>query len=124
MFDSVSEGYGEYNGFNYVPGDTLVNYSNGRRGPNDYRVQKPLPIFDNPDKAGGDFSGPRTYLRYTGKKNKFGDGSQMTTINNFNIQDHIRAGNIDPSKVKIDLNTSKTANDNVHRWMNLKDAID
>lgn len=70
MFDSVSEGYGVHNGYNYEPGDTLVNYSNGGRGSNDYRLQGPLSRFDNPKKAGGDFSGKRTYLRYIGKKNK------------------------------------------------------
>ena len=70
MFDSVSEDYGVHNGFNYIPGDTLVNYSNGGRGRDDYRIQGPLPRFDDRDKAGGDFSGPRTYLRYTGKRKK------------------------------------------------------
>lgn len=71
MFDSVSEGYGVHNGYDYAPGDTLVNYSNGGRSTNDYRLQGPLKRFDDPGKAGGDFSGPKTYLRYTGKrKNK------------------------------------------------------
>lgn len=70
MFDSVSENYGIHNSFPYAPGDTLVNYSNGGRNKSDYRLQGPLPRFDDPDKAGGDFSGPRTYLRYTGKKKK------------------------------------------------------
>lgn len=68
MFDSVSEGYGIHNGFPFAPGDTLVNYSNGGRGKNDYRLQGPLPRFDDPAKAGGDFSGVHRYYRYTGKK--------------------------------------------------------
>lgn len=67
MFDSVSEENGIHNGFPFAPGDTLVNYSNGGRGKNDYRLQGPLPRFDNPDKAGGDFSGIHRYYRYTGK---------------------------------------------------------
>lgn len=70
MFDSVSDREGVHNGYNYAPGDTLVNYSNGGRGKDDYRLQAPLKRFDNPEKAGGDFSGPKTYLRYTGKKKK------------------------------------------------------
>lgn len=68
MFDSVSEGYGIHNGFPFAPGDTLVNYSNGGRGKNDYRLQGPLLRFDDPSKAGGDFSGVHRYYRYTGKK--------------------------------------------------------
>lgn len=70
MFDSVSEGYGIHNGYNYAPGDTLVNYSNGGRSTENYRLQGPLKRFDNLEKAGGDFSGPKTYLRYTGKRKK------------------------------------------------------
>ena len=70
MFDSVSEKYGVHNGFNYEPGDTLVNYSNGGRGKNDYRLQGPLIRFDDKDKAGGDFSGTHRYFRYTGKSKK------------------------------------------------------
>ena len=70
MFDSVSESYGVHNGFNYAPGDTLVNYSNGGRGKNDYRLQGPLPRFDNKDEANGDFSGVHRYFRYTGKGKK------------------------------------------------------
>lgn len=70
IFDSVSDGYGVHNGFEFAPGDTLVNYSNGGRSKGDYRLQGPLPRFDIPSKAGGDFLGPRTYLRYTGKKKK------------------------------------------------------
>ena len=31
-------------------------------------LQGPLPRFDNPAFSGGDFSGPRRYFRYTGKK--------------------------------------------------------
>lgn len=70
LFDSVAEGEGIHNGYNYAPGDTLVNYSNGGRGADDYRLQGPLKRFDDRKKAGGDFSGPKTYLRYTGKRKK------------------------------------------------------
>ena len=70
MFDSVAEGEGVHNGYKYAPGDTLVNYSNGGRNADDYRLQGPLSRFSDPEKAGGDFSGPRTYLRYTGKRKK------------------------------------------------------
>lgn len=68
MFDQVSEGNGVHRGFPVAPGDTLVNYSNGGRGNKDYRIQGPLPRFDDPEKAGGDFSGIHRYYRYTGKK--------------------------------------------------------
>ena len=45
------------------------------------------------------------------------------TINNKNVQEYINKQLIDPYSVKIDLNTTKTANDNVHRWITLADAI-
>lgn len=67
MFDKVADGFGIHNGFNFMPGDTLVNYSNGGRSSSDYRLQGPLRRFDFPNLAGGDFSGPKTYLRYIGK---------------------------------------------------------
>lgn len=70
MFDSVSEGEGTHNGYPIHVGDTLVNYSNGGRGKNDYRLKGPLPRFDDPDYAGGDFSGVHRYYRYKGKKKK------------------------------------------------------
>lgn len=41
-----------------------------------------------------------------------------------NIQQYIDSGQIDPSKVQIDLNKTKTANDNVERWVTLQSAID
>ncbi len=47
----------------------------------------------------------------------------LATINNNNVQKYIDEGLIDPYSVKIDLNTTKTANDNVHRWITLADAI-
>lgn len=47
----------------------------------------------------------------------------MATITRDNVQYYIDAGLINPSKIKIDLNTSKTANDNVHRWVTLENAI-
>ena len=68
MFDSISQGRGQHNRYPIEVGDTLVNYSNGGRGDSDYRLQGPLPRFDNPAFSGGDFSGPRRYFRYTGKK--------------------------------------------------------
>ena len=68
MFDSVSEGKGTHRGYPVEAGDTLVNYSNGGRGSNDYRKYGPLTRFDNPESAGGDFSGVRRYYRYVGKK--------------------------------------------------------
>ena len=82
MFDQVAEGNGIHRGFPFAPGDTLVNYSNGGRGNKDYRIQGPLPRFDDPEKAGGDFSGVHRYFRYVGKKkpkktskgNKFDEG--------------------------------------------------
>ena len=47
----------------------------------------------------------------------------MAIINNNNVQKYIDKGLIDPYLVKIDLNVTKTANDNVHRWITLADAI-
>lgn len=45
------------------------------------------------------------------------------TINNKNVQEYINKQLIDPYSVKIDLNTTKTASNNVHRWVTLADAI-
>lgn len=70
MFDSVSDEEGVHNRYPIEVGDTLVNYSNGGRDTENYRVQGPLPRFDNPAFSGGDFSGPRRYYRYKGKKDK------------------------------------------------------
>lgn len=39
----------------------------------------------------------------------------MAIINNNNVQKYIDKGLINPYLVKIDLNVTKTANDNVHR---------
>lgn len=47
----------------------------------------------------------------------------MATINKSNIQYYINSGLINPQKVKIDLNKTKTANDNAHRWVTLAHAI-
>lgn len=47
----------------------------------------------------------------------------MVTINNNNVQEYIDKQLIDPYKIKIDLNTSKTTSDNVNRWITLADAI-
>lgn len=41
-----------------------------------------------------------------------------------NVNQYINSGQIDPSKVRIDLNKTKTANDNVERWVTLQSAID
>ena len=71
MFDRVSNGYGiSDNDYPVAPGDTLVNYSNGGRSNDSYRLQEPLKRFDDPESANGDFLGPRIYLRYTGKREK------------------------------------------------------
>lgn len=71
MFDEVSNGYGKSNnGYPIAPGDTLVNYSNGGRSSDNYRLQEPLKRFNDRKNAGGDFLGPRIYLRYTGKREK------------------------------------------------------
>lgn len=68
MFDKIAEKNGTHRGYPVSIGDTLVNYSNGGRGNSDYRFQGPLPRFDDPESAGGDFSGIRRYYRYVGKK--------------------------------------------------------
>lgn len=68
MFDKVAKKAGTHRGYPIEVGDTLVNYSNGGRGNSDYRIQGPLPRFDDPEKAGGDFSGTHRYYRYVGKK--------------------------------------------------------
>ena len=47
----------------------------------------------------------------------------MVTINNNNVQEYIDKQLIDPYKIKIDLNTTKTTSDNVHRWITLADAV-
>lgn len=70
MFDSVAEGEGIHNDYPIEMGDTLVNYSNGGRNKGDYRLQGPLPRFDDPNRSGGDFSGVHRYYRYTGKSKK------------------------------------------------------
>lgn len=70
MFDSIAEEEGIHNGYPIQVGDTLVNYSNGGRGKNDYRIQGPLRRFDDTKRSGGDFSGTRRYFRYNGKKKK------------------------------------------------------
>lgn len=70
MFDSVADKEGIHNGYPVHVGDTLVNYSNGGRSKDSYRLQGPLPRFDDPEYAGGDFSGVHRYYRYVGKNNK------------------------------------------------------
>lgn len=70
MFDSVAQQDSEKYGYPIHRGDTLVNYSNGGRGKNDYRVQATLKRFDDPEAAGGDFSGERRYFKYTGRRPK------------------------------------------------------
>lgn len=68
MFDKIATEDSDYNGYPYSAGDTLVNYSNGGLNPEDYKVQAPLKRFNNPNEAGGDFSGVRRYYKYKGKK--------------------------------------------------------
>lgn len=48
----------------------------------------------------------------------------MATINRENVQQYIDQGLINPNTIKIDLNKTKTAGDNVHRWVSLQSAID
>lgn len=70
MFDSVAEQDGVHNGFPYQAGDTLVNYSNGGREKDNYRLQGPLSRFNDSRHSGGDFSGTRRYYKYVGKKKR------------------------------------------------------
>lgn len=70
MFDGIAEQSGVHNGFPYQAGDTLVNYSNGGREKDDYRLQGPLTRFNDSRHSGGDFSGTRRYYKYVGKKKK------------------------------------------------------
>lgn len=67
MFDGVAAENGDYKGYPYTAGDTLVNYSNGGLNKEDYKVQSPLKRFDDRENAGGDFSGKRRYYKYIGK---------------------------------------------------------
>ena len=68
--DGIADRNKEKYGYPIHKGDTLVNYSNGGRGKNDYRVQATLRRFNDPTSSGGDFSGERRYFKYTGKINK------------------------------------------------------
>lgn len=68
MYDAIAKKPGTHRGYPIEIGDTLVNYSNGGRGRDDYRIRGPLPRFDDPKMAGGDFSGIHRYYRYVGKK--------------------------------------------------------
>lgn len=70
MFDQVADKGGVHNNYQYAEGDTLVNYSNGGRSPQDYRLQGPLSRFSDPHHSGGDFSGVHRYFRYIGKKSQ------------------------------------------------------
>lgn len=47
----------------------------------------------------------------------------MATINHNNVQEYIKQGLIDPTKIKIDLNTNKTTSDPNHKWITLDSAI-
>lgn len=69
LFDSRAKEDANYGSYQVNKGDILVNYSNGGRNTRpyqNYRLQRPLTVFDDPEKAGGDFSGKKYYLRYTG----------------------------------------------------------
>ena len=70
MFDGVATKDGKKYGYPIAEGDTLVNYSNGGRGKDDYRKQATLKRFDDPNSSGGDFSGERRYFKYIGRKVK------------------------------------------------------
>lgn len=67
MFDQVATSAGEYNGYPYVAGDTLLNYSNGGLRPQDYKKHAPMKRFFDPNESGGDFSGKKYYFKYIGK---------------------------------------------------------
>lgn len=47
----------------------------------------------------------------------------MTTVTRNNVQYYIDEGLINPDRIKIDLNKTKTAGDNAHRWTTLANAI-
>lgn len=47
----------------------------------------------------------------------------MATITNYNVQEYIDQGLIDPKKIKIDLNVTKTTSDPNHKWISLDAAI-
>jgi len=47
----------------YVPGDTLVNASNGGKGTENHRINQPLEDFTSHDKN-------HVYYRWTGKKHR------------------------------------------------------
>ena len=66
MFDSVAEKEMQKYGYPIHKGDTLVNYSNGGRGKDDYRLKATLKRFDDSSSSGGDFSGERRYFKYIG----------------------------------------------------------
>ena len=66
MFDSVAEKEMQKYGYPIHKGDTLVNYSNGGRGKDDYRLKATLKRFDDPSSSGGDFSGERRYFKCIG----------------------------------------------------------
>lgn len=68
IFDHVADADFNYKGKTFNAGDTLVNYSNGGLNSEDYRLQAPMSRFNNPNEAGGDFSGKRRYYKYIGKK--------------------------------------------------------
>ena len=70
IFDGIATEEGIHNGFPVHVGDTLINYSNGGRERDDYRIKGPITRFDNPEYSGGNFSKKRTYYKYVGKKKK------------------------------------------------------
>lgn len=75
MMDGIStterfSGYpvdGYPQGYPVHVGDTLLNYSNGGRKPQDYRHSAPMSLYNAGEElAGDDFSGPRHWFRYVG----------------------------------------------------------
>lgn len=70
MFDSIADRHMIKYDYPVVPGDTLLNYSNGGVGIDNYRHEAPLSRFYDSEQSGGDFSGKKKYFRYIGK-NKY-----------------------------------------------------
>lgn len=75
MFDSIADRPMIKYDYPVSPGDTLLNYSNGGVGIENYRHEAPLNRFYDSEQSGGDFSGKKKYFRYIGKsQNKYETG--------------------------------------------------
>lgn len=89
IFDSIADDYGEVYDYPVTPGDTLLNYSNGGVGIENYRHASPMSKFHDPEYAGGDFSGKKRYYRY-----------DIDLLLNTEFKDRLDSKNIsDPSKL-------------------------